>query len=67
MSSESNSPDPAVLEKVEKLSGALKPGGRLAGRITGGKVSDGLKYEWQIDFDLALPAKSAAGGMTCPH
>ena len=51
--------------KIEKLSGDVKPGGRLAGRITGGKQSDGLKYSWEADFDLALPAKSAFGGLSC--
>jgi len=51
--------------KIEKLSGDVKPGGRLAGRITGGKQSDGLKYSWEADFDLALPANSAHGGLSC--
>lgn len=51
--------------KIEKLSGELKPGGRLTGRITGGKLSDGLKYSWEADFDLRLPAKSAFGGVSC--
>jgi hypothetical protein len=51
--------------KVEKLSGDLKLGGRLAGRVTGGKMSDGLPYSWEIEFDLPLPAKSAASGLSC--
>ena len=51
--------------RVEKLSGTLAPGGRLAGRITGGKTSDLLKYAWTADFDLALPAKGAAAGPRC--
>lgn len=51
--------------KIEKLSGELKPGGRLTGRITGGKLSDGLKYSWEADFDFHLPAKSAFGGLGC--
>ena len=51
--------------KVEKLSGDLKLGGRLAGRVTGGKTSDGLPYSWEIEFDLPLPAKSAASGVSC--
>ena len=51
--------------KIEKLSGERKPGGKLTGRITGGKLSDGLKYSWEADFDLRLPAKSAFGGVSC--
>ncbi len=54
--------------RFEKLSGDLKLGGRLAGRVTGGKTreedSQGA-YSWQIDFDLPLPAKSAAAGAGC--
>jgi hypothetical protein len=51
--------------KIEKLSGDLKLGGRLAGRVTGGKMSDQLKYSWQIDFDLPLPEKAAGAGPGC--
>jgi hypothetical protein len=52
--------------KFEKLSGDLKPGGRLLGRVTGGTMSDdGLKYSWQIDFDLPLPEKVAGAGPGC--
>jgi hypothetical protein len=51
--------------KVEKVSGDLKLGGKLAGRVTGGKTSDGLPYSWDIEFDLLLPAKSAASGASC--
>ena len=51
--------------KVEKVSGDLKLGGKVAGRVTGGKTSDGLPYSWEIEFDLPLPARSAASGVTC--
>ena len=51
--------------KIEKLSGELKLGGKLTGRITGGKTSDGLKYSWEADFDMTLPEKSAFGGQGC--
>jgi hypothetical protein len=51
--------------KIEKLSGAAAPGGRLSGRIKGGKLSDGLKYSWDAAFDLTLPAKAAFGGVSC--
>ncbi len=50
---------------LQKLSGSLKLGGRLAGKITGAKKSDGLDYSWDIVFDLALPAKAAAAGPSC--
>src|SRR5216683_2087360 len=51
--------------KIEKLSGKLALGGRLAGRITGGKTSDGLKYSWEADFDVQLPQKASAAGQAC--
>lgn len=51
--------------KVEKLSGDLKTGGRLAGKITGAKKEGEQPYSWDIDFDLALPAKAAAAGPGC--
>lgn len=50
--------------KIEKISGELKPGGRLAGRITGAQKSDG-EYSFQADFDVALPEKDAAAGPGC--
>jgi hypothetical protein len=51
--------------KVEKLSGTVLPGGNVSGRITGGKLSDGLKYSWEADFQFTLPAKSAFAGLGC--
>ena len=51
--------------KIEKLTGSIAPGGKLSGRVTGGKVSDGLKYSWEADFDFTLPAKGAFGGTSC--
>ena len=51
--------------KIEKLTGTIAPGGKLSGRITGGKVSDGLKYSWEADFDFTLPVKGAFGGTSC--
>ena len=56
--------------RFEKLSGDLKPGGRLAGRVTGGKTKEEdtqAACSWQIDFDLKLPQKSAAAGIGCGH
>jgi len=52
--------------KFEKLSGEVKPGGKLTGRATGKKKrDDGMLYDWQIDFDVTLPARAAGGGMGC--
>jgi hypothetical protein len=50
--------------KIEKLSGDLKAGSRLSGRITGAQKSDG-DYSFQADFDVTLPAKDAAAGPGC--
>ncbi len=51
--------------KIERLSGNLALGGRLAGRMTGSKKSDDLNYSWEIDFDVQLPRKAAAAGPSC--
>jgi hypothetical protein len=52
--------------KFEKLSGEVKPGGKLTGRASGKKKrDDGTLYDWQIDFDVTLPARAAGGGMGC--
>ncbi len=58
---------PAEKENLafQKLAGTIDPGGRISGRATGGKTSDGEKYSWDATFDLALPAKSAAAGPGC--
>jgi hypothetical protein len=51
--------------KIDKLSGDLKLGGTLTGRITGGRTSDGKKYSWEADFDMRLPTKSSLAGQGC--
>lgn len=51
--------------KVEKIRGDVKPGGTLAGKITGSRASDGRPYAWDLEFDVKLPARSAASGMSC--
>ena len=50
---------------VVAVTGDLKPGGKLAGRITGGRSSDGRPYSFDLSFDLTLPAKGAASGIAC--
>jgi hypothetical protein len=47
--------------KVERMSGTIEPGGTLAGRIAGSRG----KTSFTLDFDVALPTKEAAAGMTC--
>lgn len=51
--------------KVDRIEGDVKPGGRLAGRITGSRSSDGRPYSWDLTFDVTLPAKEAASGLSC--
>ncbi len=51
--------------KVQKLSGELKADGRFAGKITGSKKEGDRPYTWDVDFDVALPAKGAAAGPGC--
>jgi TPR repeat protein len=47
--------------RVEKMSGEVKPGSMLSGRIVGARG----KTTWNLDFDLKLPAKDAAAGLSC--
>lgn len=47
--------------KVERMSGDLKPGGRVAGKIAGKVAST----TFTLEFDLALPAKDSAAGFAC--
>lgn len=47
--------------KVEKMSGEIKPGGVLAGKISGGRD----KTTFMLDFEVTLPAKDAAAGLSC--
>jgi len=51
--------------KVERLAGKLEPGGTLGGRITGQRTADGKPYSLVIDFQVKLPAQSAAAGPSC--
>lgn len=51
--------------KVERLSGDLKKGGKLAGRITGAIPDQKPPFSWDLDFDLALPQKAAGAGPGC--
>jgi hypothetical protein len=47
--------------KVEKMTGDIKPGGTLSGKIVGNIDKTALTF----DFELSLPVKQAAAGMGC--
>ena len=52
--------------KIEKLSGELKAGGRLVGKMkVSTKLDRGQAYSWDADFDVTFPAKLAAAGPGC--
>ncbi|MEP0773242.1 MAG: hypothetical protein HRF46_02630 [Acidobacteriota bacterium] len=51
--------------KVERLEGEAVPGGRLVGRITGQRSSDGRPYRFDLTFDLQLPTQEATAGIAC--
>ena len=46
---------------VEKMTGEVKPGGALAGKVVGKLEQTAFTF----DFELNLPAKEAAAGMDC--
>jgi hypothetical protein len=50
--------------KVEQIAGEAVPGGKLSGRITGKRASDG-PYTWDLKFDVTLPTQEAASGVAC--
>ncbi len=47
--------------QVEKMTGEVKPDGVLSGKIAGNLD----KTTFTFDFELNLPAKEAAAGMSC--
>ena len=47
--------------KVEKMTGDIKPGATLSGKIVGSLD----KTAFTFDFELNLPTKQAAAGMSC--
>jgi hypothetical protein len=51
--------------KVEKMSGELKPGGTLAGKISGNYAGSAGKTSFDADFEVTLPAKDSFGGTMC--
>jgi len=51
--------------KVERLSGELKKGGKLSGKITGAIAKPASPFSWDLEFDLVLPEKAAGAGPGC--
>lgn len=49
--------------RIERLSGELKKGGKVTGKITGAIPAS--KFSWDLEFDLTLPQKAAGGGPGC--
>jgi len=49
--------------KFESLTGELKKGGKLSGKVTG--AIPGKKFDWDLQFDLVLPQKTAGAGPGC--
>lgn len=47
--------------QVEKMSGTVEPGGVLSGKIVGKHGNSA----WTLDFEVVLPAKDAAAGLSC--
>jgi len=47
--------------KIEKMTGDVKPDGVLSGKISGGIDKTTIAFE----FELSLPSKEAAAGMSC--
>jgi hypothetical protein len=52
--------------KFVKLAGDLKPGGRLAGKVSGTKKEQDTVFTFDADFDVQLPQKQGGAGLSCP-
>ena len=51
--------------KIESLTGELKRGGTLSGKITGAIAGQKPAFFWDLQFDLALPQRAAGAGPGC--
>ena len=51
--------------KVERLSGDLKKGGKLTGKITGAIAKSPKPFNWDLEFDVTLPQNAAGAGPGC--
>ena len=59
--------DPAKDKQIrfESLTGDLAKGGKLAGKVTGAIAGKKPPFNWDLQFDLALPQRAAGGGPGC--
>ena len=51
--------------KIESLAGELKRGGNLSGKITGAIAGTKPAFNWDLQFDLVLPQRTAGAGPGC--
>ena len=51
--------------KIESLTGELKRGGKLSGKITGAIAGQKPAFNWDLQFDLVLPQRTAGAGPGC--
>ena len=51
--------------RIESLTGELKRGGKLSGKITGAIAGSKPAFSWDLQFDLMLPQRAAGGGPGC--
>ena len=51
--------------KIESLTGELKHGGKLSGKITGAIAGQKPAFSWDLQFDLVLPQRAAGAGPSC--
>jgi hypothetical protein len=51
--------------KIESLTGELKRGGKVSGKITGAIAGKKPAFNWDLQFDLVLPQRTAGAGPGC--
>lgn len=51
--------------KFDALSGELKKGGKLTGKVTGAIAGQKPPFNWDLQFDLVLPQRAAGAGPGC--
>ena len=51
--------------KFETLTGELKRGGKLSGKVTGAIAGKKPPFNWDLQFDLVLPQRAAGAGPGC--
>ena len=51
--------------KFETLTGELKKGGKLSGKVTGAIAGHKPAFNWDLQFDLVLPQRAAGAGPGC--